>query len=81
MMLFIDKFRKWEIMARSKFEIWVYHLKELVLSFHNIIKSLKLDHQNSSYVANSSTLNIQGAPALNEASLNVHNFSSVGPSH
>ena len=45
-------FRKWEIMARSKFEIWAYHLKELLISFQKIIKSLKLDRQNSSNYAN-----------------------------
>ncbi len=39
------------------------------------VKSLKFDHQNSSYRAVSQTQN----PALNKASLNGHKFSSVGP--
>ncbi len=52
-------FWKWKIMARSKFENWAYHLHGLLLSFQKIIKSVNLDHQSSSYRANSSTLKIQ----------------------
>ena len=56
--------------------ICAYHLKELLLSFQKIIKK---DHQNSSYRANSSTLKMKGTLALNRASLNGQNFSSVCP--
>ena len=44
-----------ENMARFKFGIWAYNLIELLLSFQTIIKSLNLDHHNSSYRADSSS--------------------------
>ena len=42
------------------FQIWYYHLKGLLLSFQKIIKSLNLDHQRSSYRADSSTSKMKG---------------------
>ncbi len=53
-------------MACSKFDIKAYHLKELLLSFQKIRKSLKLDHQNSSYRTRANSMkpdiNLLGGP-------------------
>ena len=52
-------------MACSKFGIWAYHLKELLLSFQKIIKLLNLDHQNSSYTELTLVLSKWRGPTFN----------------
>ena len=40
---------KWPILSRKSFLCWAYHVKELIVSYGNMFKLLKLDLPNWSY--------------------------------